>query len=51
MSINRKRKNDENDNINKRRNVVNWNEMISASSIRNYLLEDPLIDWLKYYIF
>ncbi len=49
MSINRKRKNDENDNINKRRNVVNWNEMISASSIRNYLLEDPLIDWLKYY--
>ena len=26
-----------------------WNEMISASSVRNYMLNDPLIDWLKEY--
>lgn len=28
---------------------IDWNNMISASSIRNYMLDDPLIDWLKYY--
>jgi hypothetical protein len=52
MDINRKRKNDfpTNENYsNKRRPITNWNEMISASSIRNYILEDPLLDWLKYY--
>ncbi len=49
--MSRKRQNDNfNDNFsNKRQNIVDWNEMISASSIRNYLLNDPLIDWLKYY--
>lgn len=26
-----------------------WNEMISATSVRNYMLNDPLIDWLKEY--
>ena len=26
-----------------------WNEMVSATSIRNYMLNDPLIDWLKEY--
>ncbi len=47
---NRKRKNNYMDySSNKRRQLTNWNEMISASSIRNYLLEDPLLDWLKYY--
>ena len=52
MDINRKRKNDfstNDNNSNKRRQLINWNEMISASSIRNYILEDPLLDWLKYY--
>jgi hypothetical protein len=28
---------------------VNWNHMVSASSIRNYLLNDPLLDYLKKY--
>jgi hypothetical protein len=35
--------------INKKRRIINWNDMISASSIRNYMLDDPLLDWLKYY--
>jgi hypothetical protein len=46
--MDRKRKSDINNN-NKRRCLVKWNEMISPSSIRNYFLDDPLIDWLKYY--
>ena len=28
---------------------INWNNMISASKIRNYLLNDPLLDWLHEY--
>jgi hypothetical protein len=28
---------------------IDWNTMISPSSIRNYLLNDPLLDWFKYY--
>ena len=28
---------------------INWGEMISASSTRNYFLNDPLIDWIKEY--
>jgi len=28
---------------------ISWDKMISASSIRNYLLKDTLSDWLKYY--
>ena len=28
---------------------INWDTMISASTVRNYMLDDPLIDWLKYY--
>ena len=31
-----------------KRNIC-WNNMISASSIRNFLLNDTLSDWLKYY--
>jgi len=46
--MDRKRKSEINNNS-KRRCFVNWNEMISPSSIRNYFLDDPLIDWLKYY--
>jgi predicted RecB family nuclease len=26
-----------------------WNQMVSASSVRNYMLNDPLLDWLKEY--
>lgn len=26
---------------------IDWSEMISASSTRNYFLNDPLIDWVK----
>jgi hypothetical protein len=32
-----------------KRKSIDWDDMISASSIRNYMLDDPLIDWLKYY--
>jgi predicted RecB family nuclease len=28
---------------------INWKYMISASSVRNYMLNDPLIDYLKEY--
>ena len=28
---------------------INWNNMVTASSIRNYMLGDPLIDYLKEY--
>jgi len=29
--------------------VIDWSTMISASSTRNFFLNDPLIDWLKEY--
>jgi hypothetical protein len=29
--------------------MISWDKMISASSIRNYMLKDTLSDWLKYY--
>jgi len=28
---------------------VDWSDMVSASSTRNYFLNDPLIDWIKEY--
>ena len=46
--MNRKRKTN-NVETSKRMKLVDWNTMISASSVRNYMLDDPLIDWLKYY--
>ena len=39
--MNRKRKIQDNNDI--------WDIMISPSNIRNYMLDDPLLDWLKYY--
>lgn len=30
-------------------NNICWEKMVSASSIRNFLLKDTLSDWLKYY--
>jgi hypothetical protein len=30
-------------------NNVDWEEMVSATETRNYLLRDPLLDWLKKY--
>lgn len=46
--ITRKRKRDE-ENISAKRINIDWDNMISPSSIRNYLLKDPMIDWCKYY--
>lgn len=31
------------------KNIISWNKMVSASSVRNYLLKDTLSDWLKHY--
>ena len=42
IAISNKRKRQENDNI-------NWKLMVSASSTRNYFLNDPIIDWIKEY--
>ena len=30
-------------------NEINWNNMISASNVINYMIDDPLLDWIKYY--
>jgi hypothetical protein len=49
MDINRKRKSNNDLYNNKKQCCVNWNEMISPSNIRNYMLDDPLIDWMRYY--
>jgi hypothetical protein len=47
---NKKRKNeDELLPIKKNKKEIDFNNMVSASSIVNYFLNDPLIDFLKYY--
>jgi putative phage-type endonuclease len=28
---------------------INWDEWVSASAVRNYMLKDPLLDWLNIY--
>lgn len=30
-------------------NIIDWKYWISASSIRNYMIDDPLLDFLEYY--
>jgi hypothetical protein len=48
--MNRKRKLSINTNENvAKKTCIDWNTMISPSNIRNFLLDDPLLDWLKYY--
>lgn len=33
----------------KKQKIINWDNMISPSNIRNHVLNDPLLDWIKYY--
>lgn len=40
---------DDNDNNKKNKTDDKWNYMISAGSVRNYMLDDPLDDFLDYY--
>ena len=49
LTRNNKRKFNSIEENKKRRKFVNWDKMISPSSIRNYLLKDPLLDWFKLY--
>ncbi len=49
----RKRRNSE-DNIKqtkrrKREDPINWREWVSASKLRNFMINDPLLDWLEEY--
>ncbi len=48
--MDRKRKNTDNINYNKKQKTNNiWSNMVSGSAIRNYMIDDPIVDWLKYY--
>jgi hypothetical protein len=51
--MDRKRKKQGNISVNKKfKKAVecnDWSKMVSGSSIRNYMIDDPLLDWLKYY--
>ncbi len=49
--MDRKRKNDNTsfNKLKKQKTRVDWSKMVSGSTIRNYMIDDPLIDWLKYY--
>lgn len=29
--------------------ITDWSQWVSATQIRNYIIDDPLVDWLEYY--
>ena len=48
----RKRKASESDveeDIKRAKKDIDWREWVSASKVRNYLINDPLLDWLEEY--
>jgi hypothetical protein len=50
INSNKKRKlEDNNNNISNKKINIDWINMVSGSSVRNYYLKDPLLDWLSYY--
>ena len=49
ITRNGKRKFNSNENKSKKRKIIDWDKMISPSSIRNFLLKEPLLDWFKLY--
>jgi hypothetical protein len=51
INFSRKRKMvDSKDSDNKRKKEeINWREWVSASKLRNYMINDPLLDWLEEY--
>lgn len=46
QTISRKRKRE--DLSNNEETIIDWSEWVSASKVRNYLIKDPLLDWLNY---
>ncbi len=51
VKISRKRRLSEDESTSTKRNKlnINWREWVSASRVRNFMINDPLLDWLEEY--